>query len=150
MNKHKEREILLPIIQSYIGVIPKDKGCTNWKEMGNKMLDAILLALYLDYKGINLIPTYSEELKKALEAPLWKEHKPGDRYTMDGKAALWKITYYPLFGTFNNVKDRDGNTLEVKWVDFEEPRALVETPAVFEGGSGTDLREVPLRYLKKQ
>ena len=63
------------------------------------------------------------------------DHKIGDTYTMDGKPRLWKIAYYPLSGTYKNGK----------WVDFEEPRALIESP--MEGG--TDFREVPLRYLDK-
>lgn len=72
-------------------------------------------------------------LYKALSDKIWKEHKIGDTYTMDGKPELWKISYYPIF--------EDGRTKEV----YNEPRALVEKPIV----NGIDLREVPLRYLDK-
>lgn len=80
------------------------------------------------------------DLKTALNDPIWKDHKIGDSYAMihvGGKIdnSNWKIAYYPLFGTYKN---------EI-WVDFEEPRALVEMPIK----DGTDFREVPLRYLQK-
>jgi Zn/Cd-binding protein ZinT len=68
----------------------------------------------------------------ALNDKLWKDHKIGDTYLMDGKGG-WKIAYYPIF--------EDGKTKEV----YQEPRALVEQP--IEGG--IDFREVPLRYLVK-
>ena len=74
------------------------------------------------------------DLQKALNDPKWKNHKIGDTYTMDGKPDLWKIAYYPIF--------EDGKTGEV----YDEPRALIEKPIV----GGTDLREVPLRYLIKK
>ncbi|MEK6829056.1 MAG: hypothetical protein AABY15_02935 [Nanoarchaeota archaeon] len=91
----------------------------------------------------------TDKLKEALDSDLWKNHKLGDEYIMDGKPAPWKIAYYPLFGTYNNVKGRDGEIIEVRWEEFVEPRALVEKPAVFDGEPGTDFREVPLRYLTK-
>jgi len=77
-----------------------------------------------------------EQLEKALNHELWKSHRIGDTYKMDGKFG-WKIAYYPLF--------EDGKTGE----PYNEPRALVERPAVFKGVKGTDFREVPLRYLIK-
>ena len=102
-------------------------------------------------------------LKEALNNELWKEHKLGDIYEMDGKPKEWTIAYYPLFGTWNNVEglvDIQGGkkmlvTLEERWEDFEEPRALIECPIMETRGIltvqvGFDLREVPLRYLKKQ
>lgn len=85
-------------------------------------------------------------LQEALNSPVWKNHKVGDFYTMDGKPELWKIAYYPLFGTWDNKKNRQMQVLEHEWVDFKEPRALIERP--IEGG-GTDFREVPLFYLTK-
>lgn len=72
-------------------------------------------------------------LKTALLNELWKKHKIGDTYTMDGKPDLWKIAYYPIF--------EDGKTNE----PYKEPRALIEKPMI----GGTDFREVPLRYLTK-
>lgn len=33
---------LLLIAQNYLGMTPKDKGCTNWSEMQNKMADEII------------------------------------------------------------------------------------------------------------
>lgn len=75
----------------------------------------------------------SIELEAALANPVWKDHKTGDTYTMDGKPDLWKIAYYPIF--------EDGKTGEV----YKEPRALIEKPMK----GGTDFREVPLRYLTK-
>jgi len=90
----------------------------------------------------NLVLTM--DLKEILQDPIWMNHKIGDTYSMvnvggksDGK--VWKIAYYPLFGTYKGEGD---NT---KWVEFDEPRALVETPL----DKGTDFREVPLRYLSK-
>ena len=70
-------------------------------------------------------------LKEALDNPLWKAHKVGNLYLMDGKGE-WKIAYYPIFEC--------GKTKEV----YREPRALVEMPIK----NGIDFREVPLRYLK--
>ncbi len=69
-----------------------------------------------------------------------EDHKIGNIYSMinkDGtKGGNWKIAYYPLTGTY-----RDG-----EWIDFNEPRALIEQPMK----DGTDFREMPLRYLNKQ
>ena len=73
-----------------------------------------------------------KELEEALNNPLWKSHKNGDTYKMDGKDA-WRMTYYPTFEC--------GKTLE----QYNEPRALIERPMI----DGTDFREVPLRYLTK-
>lgn len=73
------------------------------------------------------------ELEKALEDDLWKSHKIGDIYEMDGQSG-WKIAYYPIL--------EDGKTKE----KYIEPRALVERPMA----KGIDFREVPLRYLKRQ
>jgi hypothetical protein len=56
------------------------------------------------------------ELEKALNNPIWKAHKIGQEYMMDGQAG-WKIAYYPIF--------EDGHTTE----KYSEPRALVERPA---------------------
>lgn len=72
-------------------------------------------------------------LAAALEHQLWKDHKIGNTYTMDGKPDLWKIAYYPIF--------ENGKTGEM----YAEPRALIEKPMT----KGIDLREVPLRYLSK-
>lgn len=79
----------------------------------------------------------SERLHNALSNDIWKNHQIGDEYMMDGKPKLWKIAYYPIF--------EDGKTGE----EYDEPRALVETPSIFNGEMGTDFREVPLRYLIK-
>jgi hypothetical protein len=82
----------------------------------------------------------TEKLRIALSENIWKEHRIGDEYTMDGKSDKWKIAYYPIF--------EDGKNGEV----YDEPRALVEKP--IRGGKfneviGTDFREIPLRYLTK-
>lgn len=50
----------------------------------------------------------------------------------------WETIYYPLFEC--------GRTM----VPFDEPRALVGKPKMFNGEQGTDYREVPLRYLSRQ
>jgi hypothetical protein len=42
------RKDLMPIIQNYIGMTPKDKGCTHWSEMQEKMADEILALDKLD------------------------------------------------------------------------------------------------------
>jgi len=77
------------------------------------------------------------QLDKALNDPLWRlSHKIGDIYEMDGVGG-WKIAYYPLF--------EDGKMNK----PYNEPRALVEKPALFNGAKGTDFREVPLRFLKR-
>lgn len=70
-------------------------------------------------------------LQKALNDQLWKSHKIGNTYSMDGKPDGWKIAYYPIF--------EDGKTGEI----YDEPRALIEKPIQ----GGTDFREIPLRYL---
>lgn len=74
-------------------------------------------------------------LQKALNDELWISHKIGDKYSMDGKPDLWKIAYYPLNGTYKNGE----------WIEFYEPRALIEKPII----GGTDFREIPLRYLTR-
>ena len=76
------------------------------------------------------------KLNKALSHILWEEHKIGDIYLMDNKGN-WKIAYYPIFECGKTGKE------------YDEPRALVEAPAIWEGKEGIDFREVPLRYLKK-
>ena len=38
-----KRKDLIKLIQGYIGMTPKDKGCINWSEMQEKMADEILL-----------------------------------------------------------------------------------------------------------
>lgn len=73
------------------------------------------------------------DLQKALANKVWREHKLGDTYTMDGYPEKWNIAYYPIF--------EDGKTKEV----YDEPRALIERPMV----GGINFREVPLRYLSK-
>ncbi len=78
-----------------------------------------------------------ENLTKALYNPIWINHSIGDRYTMDNRSDKWKIAYYPIF--------EDGKTGQ----KYNEPRALIEKPAVFNEVEGIDLREVPLRYLNK-
>ena len=80
----------------------------------------------------------NNKLQEALNNGIWKQHRIGDTYTMDGKPLAWKIAYYPIF--------EDGKTNE----PYSEPRALIERPAMFGGEMGTDFREVPLRYLSKQ
>ena len=75
-------------------------------------------------------------MSEATDHPLWKAHKIGDTYQMDGKGE-WKIAYYPIF--------ENGKTGEI----YKEPRALVEQNGIFNGKKGTDFIEVPLRYLKK-
>ena len=75
-------------------------------------------------------------LQEALNHEIWLSHQIGDIYEMDGKPG-WKIAYYPLF--------EDGKTGQ----KYNEPRVLIEKPAVFKGIKGTDFREVPLRYLKR-
>lgn len=72
-----------------------------------------------------------------------EEHKIGTEYFLvnrDGsRQGEWKIAYLPLSGSY-----KDG-----EWIDFKEPYALIEKPAIFEGGKGIDFREVPLRFLNK-
>lgn len=81
----------------------------------------------------------------SIQDMLWTLHRIGDTYTMDDKPQLWKIAYYPLEGTWKNKKDSDGDIIWSEWIDFEEPRALIESPMI----GGTDFREIPLRYLTK-
>lgn len=81
-------------------------------------------------------------LKTALQDPIWQQHQIGNTYQMNNVGGkpdinIWKIAYYPLTGTYKSEQ----------WVDFDEPRALVET--TLPNGRGTDFREVPLRYLNK-
>lgn len=80
------------------------------------------------------------KLELALSNAIWIDHKIGDIYFMDNKPDKWKISYYPIF--------EDGKTGK----EYDEPRALVEKPIYSKIGDniGTDFREVPLRYLKKQ
>lgn len=52
-------------------------------------------------------------------------------YTMDGKAELWEIIYYPI--------RENGKTNEI----YQEPRALIQRTIK----GGFDIREIPLRYL---
>lgn len=78
----------------------------------------------------------NNRLKEALNHSIWQTHKIGDTYKMDGKGE-WKIAYYPIF--------EDGKTGEV----YNEPRALIEQPAMFRGKEGIDFREIPLRYLER-
>lgn len=73
------------------------------------------------------------KLEKALKDPLYLEHNISDRYSMDNKPEVWKLTYYPIF--------EDNKTK----VEYDEPRALIEKPMQ----GGIDFREVPLRYLTK-
>ena len=81
-----------------------------------------------------------DKVIEALNHGLWKNHKCGDLYSMknqDGSdGGIWRITYYPLFGTYR----------QEKWMSFNEPRALIERPFK---NNGIDFREIPLRYLKK-
>ena len=77
------------------------------------------------------------DLDIALINPLWQNHEIGNKYILvnrnGSKDSGWKIAYYPLPGTYRNGK----------WIEFDEPRALIERP--MEGG--TDFREVPIRFL---
>lgn len=73
------------------------------------------------------------KLQDALKHPIWLSHKISDKYTMDNKCDLWKLTYYPIF-TNNKTKEV-----------YNESRALIEKPI----NGGIDFREVPLRYLNK-
>jgi hypothetical protein len=81
----------------------------------------------------------SDKLFKALSDPIWQTHKLGDKYSMTNiggaDGGIWSIAYYPLFGTF-----RQG-----QWVEYNEPRALIERPI----NNGIDLREIPIHFLKR-
>ncbi len=72
-------------------------------------------------------------LIESLNNPIWKSHRVGDNYTMDGNPEYWKIAYYPIM--------ENGETGEL----YNEPRALVEKPMK----GGVDFREIPLRYLNR-
>lgn len=79
-----------------------------------------------------------QQLIEALQHPLWKQHKPGKKYHCKNsgtKGKVWEIWYYPIFEC--------GKTKQ----KYDEPRALVGMPKVFNGEQGLDLREMPLRYL---
>lgn len=93
-------------------------------------------------KNENQLPL-SLRLKEALDNISYKEHKIGDVYSIknvNGKIDEgWKIAYYPLFGTYK------GENNDKQWIDFEEPRALIEKKLE----TGSDFREMPLRYLTK-
>ena len=78
----------------------------------------------------------NNKLQQALSHPLWKSHKPGDKYEMDGKGE-WEIYYYPILG--------NGETQEI----YEEPRALMIAPKMYGNTLGSDFREVPLRYVQR-
>lgn len=52
----------------------------------------------------------------------------------------WKLAYWPLFGTWSGPPEAR------KWVEFSEPRALVEKPM----RDGIDFREVPPIFLTKE
>lgn len=79
------------------------------------------------------------KLQEALNNPKWVQHVIGDVYSMvnmnGSKSGGWKIAYYPLFGTYK----------QEKWIEFNEPRALIERPIK----GGIDFREVAMRYLEK-
>lgn len=87
-------------------------------------------------QGNGDLAVISARLSNALKHPLWQSHKIGDTYLMDGRGN-WKIAYYPIFED------------SVSGEPYSEPRALVEKPAIFKGKTGTDFREVPLRYLER-
>lgn len=87
---------------------------------------------FLSGDGKHLLDERLARLQEAMQDPLRVSHKIGNQYSMKGANGLWKIAYYPIF--------EDGKTGK----SYDEPRALVEQPI---GSSGTDFREVPLRYL---
>lgn len=76
------------------------------------------------------------KLKDALDHDLWKNHKIGDRYRMDGKGN-WELVYYPIMGCGKTQKE------------YDEPRALMQTERLYNGVPGVDMREVPLRYIER-
>lgn len=94
----------------------------------------------------------NNKLKIALSNPIWKDHRITDYYTMDSKPDLWKIAYYPMFDSYDNSVARNGKTVQVNHILFEEPRALIEHTIIGSIGQkiGIDFREVPLRYLTKK
>lgn len=77
----------------------------------------------------------SERLYKALQDPLWKDHRPNDLYDLQrAGGGEWELIYYPLF---ENPK-----TGEV----YNEPRGLW---LKIVSSEYWDLREAPLRYATK-
>ncbi len=74
------------------------------------------------------------QLRVALDNPIWKEHRLGKTYTMDGESG-WKIAYYPILEC--------GKTGE----QYDKPRVLIEKPRRFKGVMGIDFREVPILFL---
>ena len=78
-----------------------------------------------------------ENLKQALDHPIWKDHKIGNKYSMDGDPD-WELVYYPLF--------ENGKTGEV----YEEPRALIQKEGQWGKQKGMDRREVPLMNLTRK
>lgn len=86
--------------------------------------------------------TIKQKLINAYRARVWVYHRIGKIYHLllnqkKGWDPGWRIAYYPIF--------EDGVTGE----KYEEPRALVEKPAIFNGKEGIDFREVPLRFLRE-
>ncbi len=73
----------------------------------------------------------------------YKDHKIGNKYTMDGEPDLWEIVYYPLLFTWDNKYDIEGEIIKERRIDFEEPRALVQNMNKL----GFWHKEIPLRYL---
>ena len=60
----------------------------------------------------------------------------------------WQVVYYPLYGTWKPTGIYDGGEMVNKWVEFNEPRALVEKRSMVGKELKKDFREVPLRYLE--
>ena len=61
----------------------------------------------------------------------------------------WKVVYYPLYGSYKSTGVMDGGMMVNEWVEFDEPRALVEKQTKVNGIiTKYDFREVPLRYLE--
>ena len=90
------------------------------------------------------------KLQEALNNPIWLDHKIGDTYSMihvGGKIdkSNWKIAYYPLLGTYDNRTTKQGETIYGGWIDFDDPRALVEMQVK----DGIIFQETPIRYLSK-
>lgn len=90
------------------------------------------------------------ELKEALNNEIWKNHNIVDTYSMihiGGKVdnSSWKIAYYPLLGTYDNKTTKQGETIYGGWIDFDDPRALVEMKTK----DGNIFQETPIRYLVK-
>jgi hypothetical protein len=72
-------------------------------------------------------------LEDVLNNDLYKNHKPGDIYYMDGKSDRWELVYYPLFECGKSGEK------------YNEPRALMQNI----DKKGFWHKEVPLRYLVK-